>query len=91
MINKKIKNGDGYGSKDGVHSESEKLFFEKRIAPVWISTKAAAALLSISPNALRIRKCRGQIEHRYLGKRLRFDESVIQSLIVPPGTYNERD
>jgi hypothetical protein len=56
------------------------LLFENKIAPEWISTKIAAAILGISPNALRIRKCRGEIECRYFGNRLRFDVNYINSL-----------
>lgn len=47
---------------------------------MWASTKVAAAILGITPNALRIRKCRGEIECRYFGKQLRFDMSYLQSL-----------
>jgi hypothetical protein len=56
------------------------LLFEKKIVPMWASTKEAAAILGISPNALRIRKCRGEIECRYFGKHLRFDVVYLQSL-----------
>lgn len=55
--------------------------FENRIEPMWASTKVAAEILGISPNALRIRKCRGQIEFRYFGNRLRFDLNYVRSLI----------
>lgn len=54
--------------------------FENKIVPMWASTKVAAAILGISPNALRIRKCRGEIECRYFGKQLRFDVNYLQSL-----------
>ncbi len=40
--------------------KNRNLFFENKIEPMWASTKIAAAILGISPNALRIRKCRGQ-------------------------------
>ena len=53
--------------------------FENQIVPVWASTKVAAAMLGISPNALRIRKCRGQIQSRYFGNHLRFNVSELQS------------
>lgn len=56
-------------------------FFEKRIAPEWISTKEAAVMLGITPNALRIRKCRGEIECRYFGSHLRFNTNYLLSLI----------
>lgn len=55
--------------------------FENRIEPVWTSTKGAALILGISPNALRIRRCRGQIECRYFGKHLRFNVNYLYSLL----------
>ncbi len=54
--------------------------FQNRIAPEWISTKEAALILGISTNALRIRKCRGEIECRYFGKHLRFNVNYLLSL-----------
>lgn len=54
---------------------------ENRPASTWATTKVAASILGISPNALRIRKCRGEIECRYFGKHLRFDVTYLQSLI----------
>ena len=60
---------------------SEKLF-ENRIVPRWVPTKIAASILGISANALRIRKCRGEIECRYFGKELRFDIHYLQSLFL---------
>jgi hypothetical protein len=65
---------------EAVNSRSELLIFENKIVPVWASTKDAAQMLGISPNALRIRKCRGEIECRYFGKYLRFNVSQLQSL-----------
>lgn len=62
-----------------VKSDSEVLFFDNQIVPMWASTKVAAAILGITPNALRIRKCRGEIECRYFGKHLRFDVSQLHS------------
>lgn len=56
------------------------LFFENRIATEWVCTKAAAAILGITPNALRIRKCRGEIECRYFGNQLRFNVNYLHSL-----------
>ncbi|RYZ76679.1 MAG: hypothetical protein EOP05_04285 [Proteobacteria bacterium] len=56
-------------------------FFEKQIDPVWASTKVAAKILDISPNALRIMKCRGKVECRYFGKHLRFEISQLQLLL----------
>ena len=60
--------------------KSKNLFFENKIVPMWVSTKVAASILGISPNALRIRKCRGEIECLYFGKELRFDASYLLSL-----------
>ena len=61
-------------------SPKDSLFFENRIATEWVCTKAAAAILGITPNALRIRKCRGEIECRYFGNQLRFNVNYLQSL-----------
>ena len=61
--------------------KNRNLFFENKIEPMWASTKIAAAILGISPNALRIRKCRGQIECRYFGNQLRFNMTYLQSLL----------
>ena len=55
-------------------------FFEKQMIPMWASTEDAAKMLGISPNALRIRKCRGEVECRYFGKYLRFNVNHLQSL-----------
>ena len=60
---------------------SDKSIFENQIVPVWTSTKVAATILGITPNALRIRKCRGEIECRYFGKHLRFNVSELESHI----------
>jgi hypothetical protein len=62
-------------------TKDRNLFFENKIEPVWASTRVAAAILGISPNALRIRKCRGQIECRYFGNQLRFNVTYLQSLL----------
>ncbi len=61
-------------------SDQSDKFFENQIVPMWASTKDAAAMLGITPNALRIRMCRGEIECRYFGKQLRFNVSYLQSL-----------
>ncbi len=58
----------------------ESSIFENQIAPMWVSTKVAAAILGISPNALRIRKCRGQIECRYDRNHLRFNLKYLRSI-----------
>ena len=62
------------------HSEINRWLFENKIVPEWVSTKVAASMLGISPNALRIRKCRGEIECRYFGKELRFNVHYLQRL-----------
>lgn len=66
------------------------LLFENRIVPIWVSTKIAASILGISPNALRIRKCRGEIECRYFGKELRFNVNYLQSLFHPERVERSR-
>ena len=73
-------NTDGKAREKKINLESEKLFIENQIVPVWASTKDAATMLGISANALRIRKCRGEIDCRYFGKYLRFNVMQIQSL-----------
>lgn len=55
-------------------------FFENKIATEWVCTKTAASILGISPNALRIRKCRGEIECRYFGNQLRFNVNYLLTL-----------
>jgi hypothetical protein len=73
------KNWDGKARRKAVNLELDSKFFENQIAPMWASTKVAAAILGISPNALRIRKCRGEIECRYFGKHLRFNVDQLQT------------
>lgn len=67
-------------SRESKKSSGSEMFIENQIVPMWASTKVAAAMLGISPNALRIRKCRGEIECRYFGKYLRFNVNQLQSL-----------
>ncbi len=74
------RNWDGNEEGKGVDSAADFVFFEKQIVPVWASTKVAAQILGISPNALRIRKFRGEIECRYFGRHLRFNVGHLQSL-----------
>ena len=74
-----LKNCRSKHESGAVESDTENLIFENQIVPVWASTKVAAAILGISPNALRIRKCRGQIRSRYFGNHLRFNVSELQS------------
>ncbi|MFN8943283.1 MAG: hypothetical protein ACK5WZ_01510 [Pseudobdellovibrionaceae bacterium] len=73
------KNWNGNDRELDVNSEEVKKFFDNQIVPMWASTKIAAQMLGISPNALRIRKCRGEIECRYFGKHLRFNVMHLQS------------
>lgn len=72
---------DGKGAQKGVILGVEKQIFENQIVSVWTSTKVAATILGITPNALRIRKFRGEIQCRYFGKHLRFNVSELESLI----------
>jgi hypothetical protein len=74
-----LKKCRGKHESGAVESNAENPIFENQIVPVWASTKVAAAMLGISPNALRIRKCRGQIQSRYFGNHLRFNVSELQS------------
>ena len=69
---------DSISSNEG--SEISGQFFENKIVPIWVSTKIAASILRISPNALRIRKCRGEVECKYFGKELRFNVTYLHSL-----------
>ena len=73
------ENWDGKDQRKAVDSNSGIRFFENQIVPMWASTKVAASILGISPNALRIRKSRGEIECRYFGKHLRFNVSHLQT------------
>lgn len=68
---------DGIGLEKAIASAK---FFEKQIVPMWASTEEAAKILGISPNALRIRKCRGEVECLYFGKHLRFNVQHLHSL-----------
>jgi hypothetical protein len=65
----------------GQLNNQEPLIFENKIVPMWASTNVAAAILGITPNALRIRKFRGQIECRFFGNQLRFNVGYLQSLL----------
>ncbi len=73
------RNWDGNKNKKELNSDAVEKFFENQIVPMWASTKIAAEMLGITPNALRIRKCRGEIECRYFGKHLRFNILHLQS------------
>ena len=74
-----IRNWDGKTKNKEVKLNTEIQFFDNQIVPMWASTKVAAEMLGITPNALRIRKCRGEIECRYFGKYLRFNMQDLQS------------
>lgn len=71
------RNSDDTGETKEVNWNQEIKFFENQMVPVWASTKVAAQIFGIAPNALRIRKCRGEIECRYFGKHLRFNVSQL--------------
>ena len=62
-----------------------KLFFENRIGSIWLSTKEAAHILSLSENALRIMVYRGQIKVHRLGRRLRFSLNDCLNLFKEKG------
>lgn len=79
--NKRNTNTNRSGEISRVNWGPDKVFFDNQIVPVWASTKVAATILGITPNALRIRKCRGEIQCRYFGKHLRFDVNQIVSLM----------
>lgn len=87
--NKKSENGTGKMEMNEVTCNQSKFenkrlnltgIFENDIECTWASTKDAAAILGITPNALRIRKYRGQIEYRYFGKYLRFNVGYLSTL-----------
>lgn len=73
------RNWDGKTQDKEVNLNTEIKFFENQIVPMWASTRVAAKMLGITPNALRIRKCRGEIECRYFGKYLRFNLHDLQT------------
>ncbi len=61
------------------------LFFENRIEQEWLTTQQASLFLGITPNALRIMVCRGQIPFYKFGRRLRFRVSDCKSLFKLKG------
>lgn len=77
---KRIVESSRIENQSAVILDQEKLLFLNSIVPLWVSTRVAASYLGISPNALRIRKCRGDIECKYFGKELRFDLNYLQTL-----------
>ena len=62
-------------------SENEALFFENRRVGEWLNSSEAAKFLGLSPNALRIMVCRGQVKYWKLGSRLRFNKSDLILLL----------
>lgn len=83
MVQKEITETFETSTKPAInYSQNTDLFFENKIVPIWVSTKVASSILGISPNALRIRKCRGEIECKYFGKELRFSVSYLHSLFL---------
>lgn len=88
-VKKKKEKGDGKTKSNEVGFNKSEVknkelissgIFENNIECTWASTKDAAMILGITPNALRIRKYRGQIEYRYFGKYLRFNISYLSTL-----------
>ncbi len=68
-----------------INELSSLLLFENRIEQEWLTTKQASYFLGITPNALRIMVCRGQIPFYKFGRRLRFRASDCQSLFQKKG------
>lgn len=89
MNNTEMKKEVVYYSDNCLNSKKKNEFFENGIAPEWVSTKVAALILGISPNALRIRKCRGEIECRYFGKELRFNKKYLESLFQDQRSFEK--
>ena len=66
-----------------VRLDQSKLIFQNQIVPEYITTRAAASLLGVSENALRIKVCRGQVPAHRFGRSLRFRMSEIARLFQP--------
>ncbi|MCB9093504.1 MAG: helix-turn-helix domain-containing protein [Halobacteriovoraceae bacterium] len=49
----------------------------------WLNTNEAAEFLRLTPNALRILVHRAQVKYYKFGRRLRFRENDLHSLILP--------
>lgn len=60
---------------------SSQKIFDKKIGCRFLSTLEAANFLSISPNALRIKVCRGEIKFFKFGRLLRFDVADLKYLL----------
>ncbi len=70
---------------NGKELKSSSMLFDNRIWSEWLSTKEAAAYLSITPNALRIMVCRSKIRTYRLGRCLRFKLSDLKDLLLGKG------
>lgn len=70
---------------DLVRSSRDSQFFENRIDREWLTTKEAAHVLAITPNALRILVHRDQVKVYKFGRRLRFRMMDLQALFIRKG------
>lgn len=61
------------------------LLYENRIVCEWMNSKDAAQFLGITPNALRVKVCRGEVKSYKLGRFLRFHRRDLQDLLKPNG------
>jgi len=62
--------------------KTESLLFENLEVGEWLTSAEAARFLGISTNALRIKVCRGQVEFKKLGSRLRFRKHQLDCLLL---------
>lgn len=69
-----------------INERSSSLLYDNRIEQEWLTTIQASLFLGITPNALRIMVCRGQIPFYKLGRRLRFKVLDFRSLFQKKGT-----
>lgn len=81
-----MESGVGFNKNEFVSDEmdSEK-FFENGNRSKWLTTKSAAQFLQISETALRILVHREKVKAFKFGRRLRFSQSEIFSLIKRKG------
>ncbi len=63
----------------------ENQIFENRIDREWLTTKEAAHVLAISPNALRILVYRNQVRVYKFGRSLRFKLVDLRALFLRKG------
>jgi len=75
----------GKTGEEKISSSLGNLFFENRRECEWLNTFEAAHFLSITPNALRILVCRGQVPVFKFGRRLRFRLKDCQALFKRKG------